>query len=99
MKSPRSSQAIMYDNEDIGDLEQILQSSLNAIEPRSAFRNDLRSRLNQTPVLRYTPMVVFEYLLISLGGVLAAVLIILATARMINALLMSLGLLRQMRKT
>lgn len=99
MKSPRSSQSRLFDHQEFDELEQILKTSLNPIEPRSTFRTDLRTRLNQTPVLRYTPMVVFQYLLISIGGVLSAVLIILAAARMINVLLMSLGLLRQMRKT
>ena len=85
--------------DDFDTLERFLQASLNPIEPSKTFRTDLHTRLRQTPVMRYTPIMVVEYFLLSILGVATAALFVLLTARMINAFLDSLGILQQMRKT
>ena len=89
------------ENRSNDSLEVLLESTLRPIKPNSEFINDLRYRLlgqTEKKVLGM-PEETFHLVLLVLGMVTSGAVLIFAGIRAIIAILGSLGLLQQYRKT
>jgi hypothetical protein len=80
---------------DLEALERLLQTSFHPFEPRQDFRSGLHDRLSKTPIPPPSPGTVMQYVIISLGGAALAALLLVASVKMMRALLISLGLLQR----
>ena len=89
------------ENRSVDALEVLLESTLKPIAPNSEFINDLRYRLlGQTEKkILGMPEDTFQIVLLILGMVASGAVLILTGIRAIIAILGSLGLLQQYRKT
>lgn len=76
-------------------MESRLEAALHGVNPRPDFVSTLRSRLNKQPGPEPANVKIFQYVIISLAGVISAVLIVFAGVKAIGALLSVLGLMHQ----
>ena len=89
------------ENHAVDALEVLLESTLKPIAPNSEFINDLRYRLlGQTEKkILGMPEDTFQVVLLILGVLASGAVLVLTAIRAIIAILGSLGLLQQYRKT
>ncbi len=67
-------------------MERELGATLHGVAPRPDFVSQLRTRLASEPVQARNNRRVFQYVLLSLAGVISGVLLVIATARGLTAL-------------
>jgi hypothetical protein len=89
------------ENNSVDSLEVLLESTLKPIAPDSEFINDLRYRLlgQREKKILGLPEETFHVVLLVLGMLASGAVLILTGIRAIIAILGSLGLLQQYRKT
>lgn len=76
-------------------MESRLEAALHGVNPRPDFVSTLRSRLNTEPAPDQSSARIFQYVIISLAGIVSAVLLVIAGFKAIRALLSVLGVLHQ----
>ena len=83
---------------DLYQMENRLGAVLHGVSPRPDFVSSLHNRLVSEPVQARNNALVFQYVILSLAGVVSGVLLIIAGARMINSLLSLMGAVEQVRQ-
>jgi hypothetical protein len=80
---------------EMSHMESRLEAVLQGVNPRPDFVSTLRTRLNKEPEPDRSNARIFQYVIITLAGLLSAVLLVLAGVKAIVALLSVLGVLHQ----
>jgi len=76
-------------------MESRLEAALHGVNPRPDFVSTLRTRLNKQPEPVRSNLRIFQYVIISLAGILSTMLLVFAGIKAIVALLSVLGVLHQ----
>jgi hypothetical protein len=80
---------------DLYQMEYRLGAALHGVAPRPDFVSSLHNRLVSEPVRARNNALVFQYVILSLAGILSGVILIVAGARAVNSLLSFLGVVQQ----
>jgi hypothetical protein len=76
-------------------MENYLGAALHGVSPRPDFVSGLHQRLISEPVRARNNALVFQYVIISLAGIVSGVLLILAGARAVSSLRGWVGVVQQ----
>jgi hypothetical protein len=76
-------------------MEDRLGAALHGVPPRPDFVSSLHRRLVTEPVQARNNAMVFQYVVLSLAGIVTGVVLILAGARAVNSLLSLIGVVSQ----
>ena len=81
------------------EIESLLESSLNPVNPRSDYIHELRERLNRvTPRPKFILPKRFQYIILGIAGFISGVVLLLTGIRAITTFLATMGMIRQINR-